>query len=122
MIGDSSEGGALRIAPATFSRTSFEARVPNPDAALKPGTFARVHLEIGKVDDVLTLPYAAIQYRYGVNRVFVVAGDKLVVRELTLGERLGDRVEITSGVKADERVAVTDVDTLTDGQIVSVTK
>ena len=118
-------GTVTRVSPAVNTATRafpFEARVPNPDAALKPGTFARVHLEIGKVDDVLTLPYAAIQYRYGVNRVFVVAGDKLVVRELTLGERLGDRVEITSGVKPDERVAVTDVDTLTDGQIVSVTK
>jgi RND family efflux transporter MFP subunit len=118
-------GTVTRVSPAVNTATRafpFEARVPNPDAALKPGTFARVHLEIGKVDDVLTLPYAAIQYRYGVNRVFVVAGDKLVVRELTLGERLGDRVEVTSGVKPDERVAVTDVDTLTDGQIVSVTK
>ena len=28
----------------------FEALVPNPDAVLKPGTFARVHIESGKVD------------------------------------------------------------------------
>ena len=118
-------GTVTRVSPAVNPATRafpFEARIPNADAALKPGTFARVHLEIGKVDDVLTLPYSAIQYRYGVNRVFVVAGGKLAVRELTLGERLGDRVEIMSGVKADERVAVTDVDTLTDGLIVTVTK
>jgi len=118
-------GTVTRVSPAVNPATRafpFEARIPNADAALKPGTFARVHLEIGKVDDVLTLPYSAIQYRYGVNRVFVVAGGKLAVRELTLGERLGDRVEIISGVKADERVAVTDVDTLTDGLNVTVTK
>ena len=43
----------------------FEALVPNADAALKPGTFARVHIESGKVDDVLTLPYrgAAVPLR-----------------------------------------------------------
>jgi RND family efflux transporter MFP subunit len=118
-------GTVTRISPAVNAATRafpFEARVSNADAALKPGTFARVHLEIGKVDDVLTLPYSAIQYRYGVNRVFVVAGDKLVVRELSLGERLGDRVEILGGVKQDERIAVTDVDTLTEGQAVAVTK
>ena len=118
-------GTVTRISPAVNTATRafpFEARVPNSDAALKPGTFARVHLEIGKVDDVLTVPYSAIQYRYGVNRVFVVSGDKLVVRELSLGERLGDRVEILSGVKQDERIAVTDVDTLTEGQVVAVTK
>ena len=118
-------GTVTRISPAVNASTRafpFEARVSNADAALKPGTFARVHLEIGKVDDVLTLPYSAIQYRYGVNRVFVVSGDKLVVRELSLGERLGDRVEILSGVKQDERIAVTDVDTLTEGQAIAVTK
>ena len=118
-------GTVTRISPAVNAATRafpFEARVSNADAALKPGTFARVHLEIGKVDDVLTLPYSAIQYRYGVNRVFVVSGDKLVVRELSLGERLGDRVEILSGVKPDERIAVTDVDTLTEGLAVAVTK
>jgi multidrug efflux pump subunit AcrA (membrane-fusion protein) len=111
-------GKVTRISPAVNAATRafpFEALVPNADAALKPGTFARVHVEIGKVDDVLTLPYAAIQYRYGVNRVFVVEGNTLAVRELTVGERLGDRIEITSGVKPGERVAVTDVDTLTEG-------
>jgi multidrug efflux pump subunit AcrA (membrane-fusion protein) len=117
-------GKVTRISPAVNTATRafpFEALVPNPDAALKPGTFARVHVEIGKVDDVLTLPYAAIQYRYGVNRVFVVAGDRLAVRELTVGERLGDRIEIMSGVKEGERVAITDVDTLAEGLLVAVT-
>ena len=71
---------------------------------------------------MLTLPYAALQYRYGVNRVFVVDGDKLAMRELAVGERIGDRIEVMSGVKAGERVAVTDVDTLADGALVVVTK
>jgi multidrug efflux pump subunit AcrA (membrane-fusion protein) len=118
-------GKVTRISPVVNAATRafpFEAVVPNADAALKPGTFARVHVESGKVDDVLTLPYAALQYRYGVNRVFVVNGDRLAARELQIGERLGDRVEITSGVKEGERVAVTDVDTLTDGALVAVAR
>jgi RND family efflux transporter MFP subunit len=118
-------GKVSRISPGVNSATRafpFEALVPNTDTALKPGTFARVHIESGKIDDVLTLPYAALQYRYGVNRVFVVNGDKLALRELAVGERLGDRIEVVSGVKAGERVAVTDVDTLVDGALVTVTK
>jgi len=79
-----------------------------------------VHVESGKVDDVLTLPYAALQYRYGVNRVFVVEGDRLAMRELRVGERLGDRIEIISGVKERERVALTDVDALNDGDRVTI--
>ena len=94
--------------------------MPNRDATLKPGTFARVHIESGKVDTVLTLPYTTLQYRYGVNRVFVIDGDKLAGRELKVGDRLGERIEILSGVQAGDRVASSDIDKLVDGQKVSV--
>jgi multidrug efflux pump subunit AcrA (membrane-fusion protein) len=116
-------GKVSRISPAVSTSTRafpFEALVPNGDGQLKPGTFARVHIESGKVDETLTLSYKALQYRYGVNRAFVVAGDKLSVRELKVGDRLGERIEIIDGVKAGEVVAVTDVDKLTDGMKVSI--
>jgi RND family efflux transporter MFP subunit len=116
-------GKLSRISPAVNTATRafpFEALVPNTDALLKPGTFARVHIESGKVDRVMTVSYAAIQYRYGVNRIFVVDGDHLSVRELKVGERLGDRIEVLGGVKPGEVVALTDVDKLIDGARVSV--
>ncbi len=116
-------GKMSRISPAVNTATRafpFEALVPNKEALLKPGTFARVSVRTNKVDRVLTLPYAALQYRYGVNRVFVVNGDRLAARELRVGERVGDRIEIVSGVKAGDPVAMTDVDKLVDGTKVSV--
>jgi multidrug efflux pump subunit AcrA (membrane-fusion protein) len=118
-------GKVSRISPAVNTATRafpFEALVPNKDARLKPGTFARVHIESDKIDNVLTLPYATMQYRYGVNRVFVVEGDTLAVRELKVGDRLGDRIEVLSGVKAGEQIAATDVDNLTDGAKVAIAK
>jgi len=117
-------GKVTRISPAVNTGTRafpFEAVVPNSEGILKPGTFARVHVESGKVDEVLTLPFAALQYRYGVNRAFVVNGDRLEMRELQVGERLGDRIEVTSGVKPGERVVVSDVETLNGGELVAVT-
>jgi RND family efflux transporter MFP subunit len=115
-------GTVSRISPAVNPATRafpFEALVPNQNAVLKPGTFARVHIESGKVDDVLTLPYAALQYRYGVNRVFVIEGERLVAHELKTGERFGDRIEIIGGVKAGDRVASNDIDKLSDGMKVT---
>jgi RND family efflux transporter MFP subunit len=115
-------GRMSRISPAVNSATRafpFEALVSNPDAQLKPGTFARVNVRTNKTDRVLTLSYAALQYRYGVNRVFVVNGDRLVAKELKVGERLGDRIEIVSGVNAGDPVAMTDVDKLVDGMKVT---
>ncbi len=117
-------GKVSRISPAVNTATRafpFEALVPNGDAQLKPGTFARVRIQTNKTDRVLTLSYAALQYRYGVNRVFVVNGDHLVARELKVGERLGDRIEIVSGINAGEPVATTDVDKLVDGLRVTST-
>jgi multidrug efflux pump subunit AcrA (membrane-fusion protein) len=116
-------GKLSRISPAvnTASRAfPFEALVPNGEALLKPGTFARVHIQTAQVEDVMTITYAAIQYRYGVNRVFVVTGDHLTARELKVGERLGDRIEVMSGLKAGESIALGDVDKLADGAKVSV--
>jgi RND family efflux transporter MFP subunit len=118
-------GKVSRISPAVNTATRafpFEALVPNSGTLLKPGTFARVHIESGKTDDVMTVSFTALQYRYGVNRVFVVDGDKLAIRELKVGDRVGDRIELVSGVKAGDRVAVTDVDKLADGMKVTVTK
>ena len=115
-------GTVSRISPAVNIQTrafAFEARVPNADAMLKPGTFARVRLETSKVEPVLTLPYGAMQYRYGVNRAFVVTADHLAMHELKIGDRVGDRVEILGGVNAGDEVALTDVDNLTDGMKIS---
>ena len=115
-------GKVSRISPTVNTATRafpFEALVPNQDATLKPGTFARVHIESGKVDTVRTLPFDVMQYRYGVNRVFVIAGDKLVARELKIGDRVGDRIEILDGVNAGDRVAASDIEKLTDGQKVT---
>jgi len=112
-----------RISPTVTTQTrtfAFEAAAPNSDAALKPGTFARVRIETALVENVLTVPYNAMQYRYGVNRAFVLDGDHLTARELKLGDRLGTRMEIAGGVRAGEQIALTDVDNLADGMKVTV--
>ena len=117
------EASLSRISPAVNTQTrtfAFEATAPNQDATLKPGTFARAHLETSLVERVLTIPYAAMQYRYGVNRAFVVKGDTLAARELSLGDRRGDRMEVLDGLKAGELVATTDVDNLADGMKIVV--
>ena len=115
-------GKVSRISPAVNQQTRafpFEALVPNPQGLLKPGTFVRVKLTTNHVEQLLTLPYAALQYRYGVNRAFVVTGDSIVGREVKVGDRLGDRIEILGGVAAGDVVAMTDVDNLADGMKVA---
>jgi HlyD family secretion protein len=116
-------GRVSRISPSVNTATRafpFEALVPNADASLKPGTFARASVRTGEPAQVVTVPYSALQYRYGVNRVFVVEGDHLAMRELKIGERLGDRVEVLAGVNAGDRVVAKDVETLNEGTKVTL--
>jgi multidrug resistance efflux pump len=111
-----------RISPVVEAATrtvALEATTTNDGAVLKPGAFVRIHLETALEEPVLTIPYTAMQYRYGVNRAFVVNGGKLAARELSLGDRLGDRIEIAAGVKAEEVIATTDIDVLVDGEKVT---
>jgi RND family efflux transporter MFP subunit len=118
-------GTVSRVSPAVNTNTrafQFEAIVPNSEGLLKPGTFARVHLATSLVEPVLTIPYAAMQYRYGVYRVFAVNGDRLGMHELKTGDRIGDRMEILDGIKLGDQVALTDVDNLSDGMKVTVAK
>lgn len=111
-------GHIARLSPAVNPQTRafpLEGRVPNPDGRLKPGGFARVHIVTDRAEQVLTVPAAALQYRYGVNRVFVVKGDRLRATEIKIGDRVGERVEVVGGIAAGETIAAADVETLIDG-------
>lgn len=111
-------GHIARLSPAVNPQTRafpLEGRVPNPGGNLKPGGFARVHIVTDLTEQVLTVPATALQYRYGVNRIFVVKGDRLRGTEIKIGDRVGERVEVVSGVAAGETIAATDVEKLADG-------
>jgi len=116
-------GEIARLSPAVNPQTRafpLEGRVPNPGGTLKPGSFARVHIVTDLVERVLTVPANALQYRYGVNRVFVVQGDRLKATEIKVGDRVGERIEIVAGVDAGVSIAAKDVERLADGQRVTI--
>jgi len=74
---------------------------------LLPGTSADVEVVLGAHDDVLRIPTPALMEG---GRVLVVDGDdRLVAREVGVGLRNWDFVEITSGLTVGERV-VTSLD------------
>jgi RND family efflux transporter MFP subunit len=118
------DGIVSRISPAVNQQTRafpLEATVPNHDGLLKPGTFARARLTSERVTPVLSVPYAAVQNRYGVTRLFIVTGGHVSSVEVKLGDRLGERVEIETGISAGATVVVSDVDRLVEGLVVKAT-
>jgi multidrug efflux pump subunit AcrA (membrane-fusion protein) len=115
-------GKVVRISPAVNLRSrafAIEGEIPNNDGRLKPGTFARVVITTDRVERAVTIPAAAVQSRYGTNRVFLIQNGQLVGKEVVLGDRIGDRVEVAQGLEAGTQIVCADVDQLADGMKVS---
>jgi RND family efflux transporter MFP subunit len=116
-------GQVRYVSPAleANSRTLVvEAVVPNDTGALKPGSFATALIEQGSRSPGILTPATALRTVAGTSRVFVVSGDKAEERIVTIGQPVGDLIEITSGPEAGEKVATSNVSTLADGVRVSV--
>ncbi|HWV18577.1 MAG TPA: efflux RND transporter periplasmic adaptor subunit, partial [Rhodocyclaceae bacterium] len=88
--------------------------------AARAGMFAAGEIEIGESDG-LTLPQSAVMVRDGYSFVFRVGTDSKVIQtKVSLGRRVDERVEILSGLGADDRVVVAGGGFLTDGDLVRV--
>ena len=107
--GETFRGRLERINPSVSSETrtfEIEALVTNSDGRLKPGFFVEGSLPSEIEERALTIPPEAVNYRYGVYKVFFVNGDKVEEREVKPGQQQESRIEILEGLRAGDRVAV----------------
>ncbi len=116
-------GKVWRISPTVdpTKRTFIvEALVENPAGELKPGSYARARVKTSRFDEVRLVPVLAVNYVLGSNKVFVVRNQQVEAREVRLGDRFDQDVEILDGVKEGEQVATTQVARLDTGSKVRV--
>ena len=93
---------------------------PGASGAARAGMFARGEFEIGNGTG-LTLPQSAVLLRDGFSYVLRVGPDSKVASvKVGTGRRLGDRIEITSGLDVTARVVAAGGGFLTDGDTVRV--
>jgi RND family efflux transporter MFP subunit len=103
--------GAIRIA-AVF---------PNPNNLLRPGGFGRVRLPAQTATGALLIPQRAVTELQGSYQVAVVSPDnKVSIRPVTVGDRVGNLWIVTEGVKAGERVIVEGLLKVREGAVVEV--
>jgi RND family efflux transporter MFP subunit len=123
--GETFRGQISRINPAVAqdSRTfEAEALLVNLDGRLKPGFFVQASIPSEKEEKTIFVPERAVNYRYGVYKVFLLNGNRVSERQIrpagqTEDDR-GRRFEVAEGLKPGDRVAVAISGDLHDGATV----
>jgi RND family efflux transporter MFP subunit len=123
--GETFHGRVSRINPSVSqdSRTfEAEALLENLDGRLKPGFFVQASIPSEKEEKTIFLPEGAVNYRYGVYKVFLLNGNRVTERQIRpAGETedaRGRRIEVAEGLKPGDRVAVAVNGVLRDGATV----
>jgi RND family efflux transporter MFP subunit len=98
--------GAIRIAGL----------FPNPGNVLRPGGYGKVRAVIRIQEDALLVPQRAVSQLQGGYQVAVVDGDnKVTIRAVSVGDRVGNQWIIAEGLKGGERVVVEGVQKVRTG-------
>ncbi|MDR1105419.1 MAG: efflux RND transporter periplasmic adaptor subunit [Treponema sp.] len=119
--GGNHEGRVDLVYPQADSQSmSFLVRVLlNSAGGLSPGMFARVRIPLGSPRRAVVVPESAVTgNRDGEGTVFVIKGNHLSERKVTLGARTGEEREILSGLAPGEAVAARPESGLGEGDYV----
>lgn len=114
-------GTVVRIAPglSTSARTlTVEAEVQNSEGLLKPGQFATVRITQSKPEPAVIIPVKAVKTVGDTNSVFVIKDGIAREQFVQLGLLEGDMIQVKRGVIEGDRVAVSNLASLTDGVFV----
>ena len=108
--GQVAEGEVSFVQPLIDAMTrTVDVRIalPNPDGDLRPGLYGTVLLEEPGAGPVLTVPRSAV-LDSGTRQVLLVetGSGRYAPREVSLGRRGGDRVEVLAGIAEGEQVVV----------------
>jgi RND family efflux transporter MFP subunit len=119
----STVAGKLRMVAPTVDAATRNGLVyvdlPQP-GTLKAGMFARGEFDTGR-RSALTLPQSAVLLRDGFSYVFTLGADNKVTQtKVEVGQRVGDRIELKSGLQAGARVVASGGGFLADGDTVRV--
>ncbi|HWY58404.1 MAG TPA: efflux RND transporter periplasmic adaptor subunit [Terriglobales bacterium] len=98
--------GAIRIAGL----------FPNPGSVLRPGGYAKVRAVISTQHDALLVPQRAVSELQGGYQVAVVdSNNKVSIRSVTVGDRVGTRWIIADGLNRGEQVVAEGVQKVRTG-------
>lgn len=93
----------------------------NPERRLTPGAFASVEVRLTPTDDGIMIPARALVPALKGYSVFVAVDGKATVREVKLGMRTDEAVQIISGLKPGETILTSNLLRLRPGSPIAIT-
>jgi RND family efflux transporter MFP subunit len=87
---------------------TLEVRLDQTDSRFKPGITGDVTVVVDHIANTISIPAQALFQKSGQNTVYVWAGSQFDERQIEVGRRSGDKVQITKGLNAGEQVALRD--------------
>ena len=102
-------GKIARVAPALDEQNrtlSVEAEIPNPERALKPGSFVRAEVLLGAADTVVAVPSSAIVVFAGIEKVISIKDGKALELVISSGRQSGGMTEVKSGLSLGTEVVL----------------
>jgi membrane fusion protein (multidrug efflux system) len=121
---DRFDGTITYIAPEVSAESHslhLKARIPNPEGRLRPGQFATVRAIMDVHEGATLVPEEAVVSEGAATCVYVVESGRAVRREVGLGVRQDNQVEVTRGLAGGETVVVSGQIRLRDGMAVQTT-
>lgn len=101
--------------------TRMQLAIDNPKGELRPGAFANVKLALSSNAQPLSIPASALIFNSSGLRVATVSpGDRVLFKTVTIARDLGREIEIATGLSADDRIIVTPLDGIADGDPVRI--
>ncbi|HEY7000463.1 MAG TPA: efflux RND transporter periplasmic adaptor subunit [Candidatus Udaeobacter sp.] len=99
----------------------YEVTFPNPGDNLRPGQFGKVRFVADMKKGAMVIPQEAVTELQGSYQVVVVGDDnKVSIRPVQMGERIGVMWEVTQGLKPGDKVVVQGVQKVHEGSTVTV--
>jgi multidrug efflux system membrane fusion protein len=105
----------------TTGTVKLKAEFPNTDLQLWPGQFVNVRMLIDTRQQVVVVPTASVQRGPDGPFVFMVQGETVAVRPVTLAQQDDTQAVISTGVEAGDQIVTTGFAQLSDGTRVQVT-
>jgi len=94
----------------------YEVTFPNPGARLRPGQFGKVRFVADMKKGAMVIPQEAVNELQGNYQVAVVDQDnKVSIRPVKMGERIGAMWEVTDGLKPGDKVVVQGIQKAREG-------